>query len=272
MHMTLTPSPHDVFFLDMFQWWRWSIGCVLGNRCKYGAGRRRGLLSCVWLFEKTASVEKRTYRKCGKCYWEHSFARHPRKIDDVNWFKFHSQEQYKFVYDTLEEHIKCGKTWFPVAELSERLKAKARKDPATKMNEYQREYAQICKQTPRQVRRRQCRNQHLFSAAELIFFTVFPNFVHTRADSQLATVLEDIEPIIVKRIGMCSAFHVRRRNSLVLSESNVILLFFCAFRSRQLSTVFDIVSRERFHRLHKCCFRWCKYNATAGQKIASMPT
>lgn len=63
----------------------------------------------------------------------------------------HLQEQYKFVYDTLEEHIKCGKTWFPVAELSERLKAKAKKDPATKMNEYQREYAQICKQTPRQV-------------------------------------------------------------------------------------------------------------------------
>ncbi|XP_055320351.1 receptor-type tyrosine-protein phosphatase U isoform X2 [Sitodiplosis mosellana] len=58
-------------------------------------------------------------------------------------------DQYKFVYDTLEEHIKCGKTWFPVSELSERLKAKARKDPVTKMNEYQKEYAQICKQTPR---------------------------------------------------------------------------------------------------------------------------
>lgn len=61
------------------------------------------------------------------------------------------QEQYKFVYDTLEEHIKCGKTWFPVAELSERLKSKARKDPVNKMNEYQKEYAQICKQTPRYI-------------------------------------------------------------------------------------------------------------------------
>lgn len=61
------------------------------------------------------------------------------------------QDQYKFVYDTLEEHIICGKTWFPVSELSERLKAKAGKDPATKMNEYQREYSQICKQTPRYV-------------------------------------------------------------------------------------------------------------------------
>ncbi|XP_037044078.1 receptor-type tyrosine-protein phosphatase kappa isoform X2 [Bradysia coprophila] len=58
-------------------------------------------------------------------------------------------DQYKFVYDTLEEHIVCGKTWFSVSELSERLKAKAAKDPVTKMNQYQKEYAQICKQTPR---------------------------------------------------------------------------------------------------------------------------
>lgn len=43
----------------------------------------------------------------------------------------------------------CGKTWFSVSELSERLKAKARKNPVTKMNHYQEEYAQICKQTPR---------------------------------------------------------------------------------------------------------------------------
>ncbi|XP_062132139.1 receptor-type tyrosine-protein phosphatase kappa isoform X1 [Drosophila sulfurigaster albostrigata] len=58
-------------------------------------------------------------------------------------------EQYKFIYDTLEEHIICGKTWFPVSELSDRLKAKARRNSGTKMNEYQAEYDQICKQTPR---------------------------------------------------------------------------------------------------------------------------
>lgn len=57
-------------------------------------------------------------------------------------------DQYKFVYDTLEEHVVCGKSWFPVSELSERLKQKSQKD-GTKMNEYQREYAQIFKQTPR---------------------------------------------------------------------------------------------------------------------------
>lgn len=57
-------------------------------------------------------------------------------------------DQYKFVYDTLEEHLTCGKSWFPVTELSDKLKQKAQKD-SMKMNEYQREYAQICKQTPR---------------------------------------------------------------------------------------------------------------------------
>ncbi|KOC69840.1 Receptor-type tyrosine-protein phosphatase T, partial [Habropoda laboriosa] len=58
-------------------------------------------------------------------------------------------EQYKFVYDTLEEFVVCGTSWFPVSELSQRLKQKSVKDPITKMNEYQREYQQICKQTPR---------------------------------------------------------------------------------------------------------------------------
>ncbi|XP_026473499.1 receptor-type tyrosine-protein phosphatase kappa isoform X1 [Ctenocephalides felis] len=58
-------------------------------------------------------------------------------------------EQYKFVYDTLEEYIVCGNSWFPVRDLSARLKQKSLRHPTTKMNEYQREYAQICKQTPR---------------------------------------------------------------------------------------------------------------------------
>lgn len=59
------------------------------------------------------------------------------------------QEQYKFIYDTLEEFVVCGTSWFPVAELSQRLKQKSVKNPITKINEYQREYQQICKQTPR---------------------------------------------------------------------------------------------------------------------------
>lgn len=64
-------------------------------------------------------------------------------------FPFHLQEQYKFVYDTLEEFVICGNSWFPVKELSQRLKEKSLKDNVTKMNSYQKEYAQICKQTPR---------------------------------------------------------------------------------------------------------------------------
>ncbi|XP_044020892.1 receptor-type tyrosine-protein phosphatase kappa [Aphidius gifuensis] len=60
-----------------------------------------------------------------------------------------NMDQYKFIYDTLEEFVICGASWFPVSELSQRLKQKSVKNPITKMNEYQREYAQICKQTPR---------------------------------------------------------------------------------------------------------------------------
>lgn len=59
------------------------------------------------------------------------------------------KDQYKFVYDTLEEFVISGNSWFPVKELSQRLKEKSVKDNVTKMNAYQREYAQICKQTPR---------------------------------------------------------------------------------------------------------------------------
>lgn len=54
-------------------------------------------------------------------------------------------EAYKFVYETLEEAYICGKTWFPVSELSEQLKFKSAKNPITKTNEYQKEYEKICK-------------------------------------------------------------------------------------------------------------------------------
>ncbi|CAN8003799.1 unnamed protein product, partial [Ixodes hexagonus] len=54
-------------------------------------------------------------------------------------------EAYKFVYETLNEAYVCGKTWFPVSELSEQLKFKSTKNPVTRVNEYQREYEKICK-------------------------------------------------------------------------------------------------------------------------------
>lgn len=53
---------------------------------------------------------------------------------------FIQQDQYKFLYDTLEEFVICGTSWFPVKELSQRLKQKSMKNVITKMNEYQREY------------------------------------------------------------------------------------------------------------------------------------
>ena len=49
-------------------------------------------------------------------------------------------DQYKFVYDTLEESLQCGSSWFPVSELSSRLKTKSMRNADTKINEYQKEY------------------------------------------------------------------------------------------------------------------------------------
>ncbi|KAF0292761.1 Receptor-type tyrosine-protein phosphatase U [Amphibalanus amphitrite] len=57
-------------------------------------------------------------------------------------------DQYKFVYDTLEEFVTCGYSSFPVSELSQRLKEKAVKGP-DKLNDYQREFNQICRQVPK---------------------------------------------------------------------------------------------------------------------------
>ena len=51
------------------------------------------------------------------------------------------QEQLKFVYDTLEEFIVCGYTYFPVKDLSHHLKQKSVRKPGRKNNEYEREYA-----------------------------------------------------------------------------------------------------------------------------------
>lgn len=55
-------------------------------------------------------------------------------------------DQYKFVYDTLEEYAICGSTYFPVGEISMRIKQKSVKNPFTKLNDYQHEYSIICKQ------------------------------------------------------------------------------------------------------------------------------
>ena len=51
------------------------------------------------------------------------------------------QDQLKFVYDTLEEFVLCGHTYFPAKEISQRLKEKSGRPPGSKLNEYEREYA-----------------------------------------------------------------------------------------------------------------------------------
>ncbi|XP_058987366.1 receptor-type tyrosine-protein phosphatase kappa-like [Musca domestica] len=105
--------------------------------CGDGGGRSGVFVSI------DANLELHEEEECFNIYGYQKKLRQSRKglVENV--------DQYKFIYDTLEEHIVCGKTWFPVSELSDRLKAKARRNSQAKMNEYQMEYDKICKQTPR---------------------------------------------------------------------------------------------------------------------------
>uniref|UniRef100_A0A0K2SYQ5 Receptor-type tyrosine-protein phosphatase kappa n=3 Tax=Lepeophtheirus salmonis TaxID=72036 RepID=A0A0K2SYQ5_LEPSM len=61
-------------------------------------------------------------------------------------------EQFKFVYDTLEEFIVCGYTYFPVKEISATLKQKSDRSKQKRVKSssvYEKEYTLICNQTPR---------------------------------------------------------------------------------------------------------------------------
>ncbi|RWS24464.1 receptor-type tyrosine-protein phosphatase kappa-like protein, partial [Leptotrombidium deliense] len=58
-------------------------------------------------------------------------------------------DQYKFIYECLEEAFIRGKTWFAVDELSQKMKFKAIKNAATQQNEFQHEYQRILKMTSR---------------------------------------------------------------------------------------------------------------------------
>ncbi|CAG2174402.1 unnamed protein product, partial [Oppiella nova] len=57
-----------------------------------------------------------------------------------------NMDQYKFVYDALEEAYFCGKTWFPVDELSQQMRFKSSKN-LMNQNEYFLEYQKILKMT-----------------------------------------------------------------------------------------------------------------------------
>ncbi|XP_065569831.1 receptor-type tyrosine-protein phosphatase kappa-like isoform X2 [Artemia franciscana] len=75
--------------------------------------------------------------------------RYLKKLRQARKGLIETLDQYKFVYDTLEEYVICGPSWFPVSQLSARLKEKSQKLPGMKINEYQKEHQQMCKQTPR---------------------------------------------------------------------------------------------------------------------------
>lgn len=70
-----------------------------------------------------------------------------RKMRQSRKYLIENLEQYKFVYDTIEEALYCGKTWFPVSELHKRLKHKSQRSPITRKNEYLLEYEKICRMT-----------------------------------------------------------------------------------------------------------------------------
>ena len=53
------------------------------------------------------------------------------------------QEQLKFIYDTLEEFVLCGYTFFPVKDISQNLKLKSTRKPGCKTNQYEKEYSVI---------------------------------------------------------------------------------------------------------------------------------
>jgi hypothetical protein len=44
------------------------------------------------------------------------------------------------VYDTLEEYVLCGCTYFPVKEISAQLKKKSKKEERKKTNQYEKDY------------------------------------------------------------------------------------------------------------------------------------
>jgi hypothetical protein len=56
------------------------------------------------------------------------------------------QEQYKFIYDTLEEYCRGIDSRFPVSELANQIKEKTLKDKKLKKNAYALEYTVKTKQ------------------------------------------------------------------------------------------------------------------------------
>ena len=64
-----------------------------------------------------------------------------RLFDRISWLNRNIQDQYKFIYDTLEEYCRGIDSRFPVSELANKIKEKTVKDQKLKKNAYALEYA-----------------------------------------------------------------------------------------------------------------------------------
>ena len=64
-----------------------------------------------------------------------------RLFDRICWLNRIVQDQYKFIYDTLEEYCRGIDSRFPVSELANKIKEKTVKDQKLKKNAYALEYA-----------------------------------------------------------------------------------------------------------------------------------
>lgn len=145
-HYTEWPC-HTCPFSNAILEFRRRMRAVVGSRmeqegpiivhCNDGGGRS-GVYLCI-----DANLELMEEEDCFNVFGYLKMLRRSRKG------MVETLDQYKFIYDTLEEFVICGISWFPVKELSQRLKMKSIRDSYTKLNEYQREYQQICKMTPR---------------------------------------------------------------------------------------------------------------------------
>jgi len=124
----------------------------------------------------------------------------------------------------------CGTSWFPVAELSQRLKQKSVKNPVTKVNEYQREYQQICKQTPR--------------------FTIGDCAGGHRADNRDKN--RDVL-IVPREFQLELRTNAYNSNKIAFRRRTNQYPFLCC--SGQFSTVSYQFSRQQFYGLYKCRFR-----------------
>lgn len=51
-----------------------------------------------------------------------------------------SSDQLKYIYDVIEDHLLCGETFIPIADILPTMQIKSKRSPHDDMNDYQREF------------------------------------------------------------------------------------------------------------------------------------